>query len=643
MTQYYGRIGRLIGFNPVRRAEVEEIMMDESAREMAEASVQYIGRGNRRLKDVLLGNGGSSTNASLHFVLLYSESRTSHPVGFGVLSSQHTEERFYRQCLGQLYQMAGRGKSCIFVDLDVLLSDDAATACDGLPQGILALDGFPNIGSRLTKMRGHKLLTADCVTEEAEKLQICIARIENSQRTQVGAVPPKKTEPCSLPCPLCKGYGGKCQNTDLLWCCDDCGQTLAFVKEENAPITHFYCACGATPVEEFSFRCNDVDAHGNEFKHFASNIALDVDDGDVLMSEEQQNANREGGRCLEDEDVPMGEQHNSDNDLEPIDRFLLSGKGHLGNLYNLHSDNFVTFMRKKFNTRSPTEQMALKPYNDSIEEFLLLSIQDAERLVVKSDREADRKLQMEQLKGLEELLSLYNDRKKLINTINASNSAGPKVIKAEDVTECFEELYKLPIFGPIIKQMYEVQQKSREDNAKEYKEEEAGTGFMPKPSRNGMRRIPVVGSVYTFVRPSPAQPPQQLQQQKFESFSSFGIGESRFSNNRFNGRTPSNDNQNQSRFGHRLMEQSVNILWQVPQLFVMTVGEILLSVTGLEFSYSQAAPSMKIFFGNIIDIIISHVQISDPVEEFFVYAALMFAVIGLFVLLSMRYKYVDEN
>uniref|UniRef100_A0A183CK51 IgGFc_binding domain-containing protein n=1 Tax=Globodera pallida TaxID=36090 RepID=A0A183CK51_GLOPA len=96
---------------------------------------------------------------------------------------------------------------------------------------------------------------------------------------------------------------------------------------------------------------------------------------------------------------------------------------------------------------------------------------------------------------------------------------------------------------------------------------------------------------------------------------------------------------------------SVNILWQVPQLFVMTVGEILLSVTGLEFSYSQAAPSMKsvvqalwlltVFFGNIIDIIISHVQISDPVEEFFVYAALMFAVIGLFVLLSMRYKYVD--
>uniref|UniRef100_A0A914HAP4 Uncharacterized protein n=1 Tax=Globodera rostochiensis TaxID=31243 RepID=A0A914HAP4_GLORO len=100
-------------------------------------------------------------------------------------------------------------------------------------------------------MRGHKLLSADCVTEEAQKLQICIARIENSHRTEVGAVPQKKTEPYRLPCPLCEGYGGKCQNNDSLWVCDDWGQTLAFIKVENVPMTHFYCGCGATPVEEF--------------------------------------------------------------------------------------------------------------------------------------------------------------------------------------------------------------------------------------------------------------------------------------------------------------------------------------------------------------------------------------------------------
>lgn len=38
---------------------------------------------------------------------------------------------------------------------------------------------------------------------------------------------------------------------------------------------------------------------------------------------------------------------------------------------------------------------------------------------------------------------------------------------------------------------------------------------------------------------------------------------------------------------------SVSVLWQLPQYFVMTMGEILFSVTGLEFSYSQASPSMK--------------------------------------------------
>lgn len=38
---------------------------------------------------------------------------------------------------------------------------------------------------------------------------------------------------------------------------------------------------------------------------------------------------------------------------------------------------------------------------------------------------------------------------------------------------------------------------------------------------------------------------------------------------------------------------TVHILWQVPQFFVITVGEVLFSVTGLEFSYSQAPPDMK--------------------------------------------------
>lgn len=38
---------------------------------------------------------------------------------------------------------------------------------------------------------------------------------------------------------------------------------------------------------------------------------------------------------------------------------------------------------------------------------------------------------------------------------------------------------------------------------------------------------------------------------------------------------------------------SVNMLWQLPQFIVITIGEVLFSVTGLEFSYSQAAPTMR--------------------------------------------------
>ena len=37
----------------------------------------------------------------------------------------------------------------------------------------------------------------------------------------------------------------------------------------------------------------------------------------------------------------------------------------------------------------------------------------------------------------------------------------------------------------------------------------------------------------------------------------------------------------------------VHMMWQIPQIFLMTTGEILISVTGLEFSYSQAPLFMK--------------------------------------------------
>lgn len=59
---------------------------------------------------------------------------------------------------------------------------------------------------------------------------------------------------------------------------------------------------------------------------------------------------------------------------------------------------------------------------------------------------------------------------------------------------------------------------------------------------------------------------------------------------------------------------SVHILWLIPQYVVMTMGEVMFSVTGLEFSFTQAPASMKsvlqsvwlltVAFGNLIVVLI---------------------------------------
>eukprot|EP00092_Neocalanus_flemingeri_P014568 GFUD01015717.1.p1 GENE.GFUD01015717.1~~GFUD01015717.1.p1 ORF type:complete len:713 (-),score=202.42 GFUD01015717.1:316-2454(-) len=93
---------------------------------------------------------------------------------------------------------------------------------------------------------------------------------------------------------------------------------------------------------------------------------------------------------------------------------------------------------------------------------------------------------------------------------------------------------------------------------------------------------------------------------------------------------------------------SIHILWLFPQYFVITVGEIMFSVTGLEFSYSQAPDSMKsvlqaawlltVAFGNIIVIIVAEAKaFNDQASEFFMFACLMLVDMGIFMLLAWRY------
>uniref|UniRef100_A0AC34F4X3 Peptide transporter family 1 n=1 Tax=Panagrolaimus sp. ES5 TaxID=591445 RepID=A0AC34F4X3_9BILA len=93
---------------------------------------------------------------------------------------------------------------------------------------------------------------------------------------------------------------------------------------------------------------------------------------------------------------------------------------------------------------------------------------------------------------------------------------------------------------------------------------------------------------------------------------------------------------------------TVSILWQIPQFVIITIAEILFSITGYEFAYSQAAPSMKALVqalwllttavGDSIIVLIAVLDIfSDQAVQAFVYAGAMFVVIVIFALMSIFY------
>ncbi|KAI5641370.1 POT family domain-containing protein [Phthorimaea operculella] len=95
---------------------------------------------------------------------------------------------------------------------------------------------------------------------------------------------------------------------------------------------------------------------------------------------------------------------------------------------------------------------------------------------------------------------------------------------------------------------------------------------------------------------------------------------------------------------------TVHILWLIPQYVVMTMGEVMFSVTGLEFSFTQAPASMKsvlqsvwlltVAFGNLIVILIVEGNFLDAQwKEFFLFAALMVADMLIFSFMAFRYKY----
>jgi POT family proton-dependent oligopeptide transporter len=98
--------------------------------------------------------------------------------------------------------------------------------------------------------------------------------------------------------------------------------------------------------------------------------------------------------------------------------------------------------------------------------------------------------------------------------------------------------------------------------------------------------------------------------------------------------------------------EPMNIAWQMVSYLLITAGEVMLSVTGLEFAFSQAPASMKstitsfwlmtVAIGNFL--VAAVTDLNDKVvkakgaSQFYFYAGLTFVVALIFIWLATRYK-----
>ncbi|XP_052378680.1 solute carrier family 15 member 2-like isoform X2 [Oncorhynchus keta] len=98
---------------------------------------------------------------------------------------------------------------------------------------------------------------------------------------------------------------------------------------------------------------------------------------------------------------------------------------------------------------------------------------------------------------------------------------------------------------------------------------------------------------------------------------------------------------------------NVHIAWQIPQYALMTAGEVMFSIPGIEFSYSQAPANMKsllqagwlltVAFGNVIVLIVAEGAGLDQWMEFLLFAGLLVAVCIIFSIMAYFYTYVDPG
>ncbi|KAM9802051.1 solute carrier family 15 member 1 [Syngnathus typhle] len=103
-----------------------------------------------------------------------------------------------------------------------------------------------------------------------------------------------------------------------------------------------------------------------------------------------------------------------------------------------------------------------------------------------------------------------------------------------------------------------------------------------------------------------------------------------------------------------IKRNSVHMALQIPQYFFITAGEVMFSVTGLEFSYSQAPSNMKavlqagwlltVAVGNFIVLIVAELaKIPEQWAEYVLFASLLVAVCFIFSIMAYFYTYMDPT
>lgn len=95
----------------------------------------------------------------------------------------------------------------------------------------------------------------------------------------------------------------------------------------------------------------------------------------------------------------------------------------------------------------------------------------------------------------------------------------------------------------------------------------------------------------------------------------------------------------------------ISVLWQLIPFLVITIAEIMISITGLQFAYTQAPRSMKstimsmwlltVFFGNMITAYIAKINVFEGGMFFMFFAGLMGIFAIIFVWIAKNYQMKD--